>query len=133
VDRIWATIDTIGNRNPYHRDRPRVLIEILSPSAERIDRTEKGEAYRQIDSLWEYVLITQDQRCVDVQRRKNGWGSEVYEKTGRVRLPCLDLELDLDAVYADSGVTAGQADPGAPPAPSACLLKALAGYPVRAS
>jgi Uma2 family endonuclease len=94
-----------SDRDPYYRDRPRVLMEVLSPSTERIDRTEKGEAYRQIDSLQEYLLVTQDQRRVEVQRRENGWGSVVYERTGRVRLACLDLTLDLDAIYSDSGVS----------------------------
>ena len=94
-----------SDRDPYFRARPLLLMEIFSPSTERIDRTEKTEAYRQIDSLQEYLLVTQDQRRVEVQRRKNGWNAEVFESRGSVRLACLDLELDLDAVYAGSGVS----------------------------
>jgi Uma2 family endonuclease len=93
-----------SDRDPYYRNRPLLLMEILSPSTERIDRAEKAEAYRRIDSLREYLLITQDQRRVEIQRRENEWMPEVIEASGKVRLVSLDLDLDLDILYADSGV-----------------------------
>ena len=38
---------------------PRVLVEVLSPSTERYDRTTKFRHYQQIPSLREYVLVSQ--------------------------------------------------------------------------
>jgi Uma2 family endonuclease len=37
----------------------RVIVEVLSPSTEAYDRGEKFDRYRQLDSLEEYVLISQ--------------------------------------------------------------------------
>jgi Uma2 family endonuclease len=93
-----------GDRHPYYRDRPLLLMEILSPSTERIDRTEKTQAYRQIESLREYLRVTQDERRLEVQRREDDWKPEVIEGSGKVRLVSLDLDLDLETLYADSGV-----------------------------
>jgi Uma2 family endonuclease len=39
---------------------PMVIIEVLSPSTERYDRGKKFQQYRDLPSLQEYVLITQD-------------------------------------------------------------------------
>ena len=39
---------------------PVVIIEVLSPSTEVYDRTEKFEYYKQITTLQEYILVLQD-------------------------------------------------------------------------
>ena len=44
---------------------PTVLIEVLSPSTAAYDRGEKFAAYQKLDSLCEYVLISQDSVCVE--------------------------------------------------------------------
>ncbi|HUQ71770.1 MAG TPA: Uma2 family endonuclease, partial [Planctomycetaceae bacterium] len=44
---------------------PRVLFEVLSPSREAYDRGKKFRHYRTLPSLREYVLIAQDQVCVE--------------------------------------------------------------------
>jgi Uma2 family endonuclease len=44
---------------------PIVLIEVLSPSTEAYDRGEKFAHYRQIASLQEYVLVSQDRISVE--------------------------------------------------------------------
>ena len=45
---------------PRTLTNPRVIIEVLSPSTEAVDRGEKFFRYMQIESLVEYVLIAQD-------------------------------------------------------------------------
>ena len=44
---------------------PTVLIEVLSPSTAAYDRGEKFRRYQYLDSLCEYVLISQDSVCVE--------------------------------------------------------------------
>lgn len=44
---------------------PTVVIEVLSPSTEDFDRTEKFFAYQRLDSLREYLLVSQDKVCVE--------------------------------------------------------------------
>ncbi|MFO8038350.1 MAG: Uma2 family endonuclease, partial [Sodalinema sp.] len=45
---------------------PRLIIEVLSPSTARFDRTEKFADYRTIPSLEEYVLVSSDRQQVEV-------------------------------------------------------------------
>src|SRR5437660_7721120 len=40
----------------YYRKHPKLIIEVSSPSTERIDRSEKLLAYKQVKSLKEYVI-----------------------------------------------------------------------------
>ncbi|CAK0766489.1 Uma2 family endonuclease [Gammaproteobacteria bacterium] len=56
-------------------DAPILLVEVLSPTTETVDRREKLAAYRQIPSLQEYVLVRQDVPRVEVFRRQGdiGW------------------------------------------------------------
>ena len=44
---------------------PRVVIEVLSPSTERYDRTTKFRHYKQLPSVQEYVLVSQDEPLVE--------------------------------------------------------------------
>jgi len=44
------------DRASHHREQPVLIIEVLSPTTDRIDRAEKFRAYTSIPSLIEYVL-----------------------------------------------------------------------------
>jgi Uma2 family endonuclease len=44
---------------------PVVVFEILSPSTEMYDRRDKFEKYRAIETLKEYVLVSQDRVLVE--------------------------------------------------------------------
>jgi len=50
------------NRNTL--TNPKVVIEILSDSTERYDRTTKFRHYRQIPTLMEYLLVAQDEALI---------------------------------------------------------------------
>ena len=49
---------------------PLILVEVLSPSTEAYDRGEKFGHYRQLVSLQEYVLVSQDKVLVEHYRRQ---------------------------------------------------------------
>ncbi len=53
----------------YAKRYPALIIEILSPSTEAYDRGRKFAAYRQLESLQEYVLVSLDERRIEVFRR----------------------------------------------------------------
>ena len=42
---------------------PTIMIEVLSPSTEAYDRGDKFAHYRQLQSLQEYILVSQDKVC----------------------------------------------------------------------
>lgn len=53
---------------PEDRDtltNPKVVIEVLSNSTEKYDRTTKFRQYKQLPSLMEYVLVSQDEPLVE--------------------------------------------------------------------
>ncbi len=63
---------------PENRDtlvNPKVIIEVLSPSTERYDRTTKFRHYKQLPSVMEYVLVAQDEPLVEryVRKAEPGW------------------------------------------------------------
>ncbi len=70
--------------NPFDKNsiiNPSVIFEVLSPSTERYDRGEKWARYRRLDSLEEYVLVSQDRPEVEQYvRQKSGlWSYKAVE------------------------------------------------------
>jgi Uma2 family endonuclease len=85
-----------------HVTRPCVIIEILSGRSGRIDHTEKLEIYQGIPSVQAYLIVHQRQQRVERQWRDadGTWQMEVIT-SGSVPIPCIGLDLALDAIYAD--------------------------------
>lgn len=88
------------DRATYHRERPCLIVEVLSESTERLDRREKMLAYQTIESLQEYVLVAQDVRRVEVYRRTDHWAPSMHTE-GPVRLVSLDTAVPVEAIYQD--------------------------------
>lgn len=55
---------------------PKLIVEVLSPSTSRIDRTEKLNNYTTIPSLEGYLLVDQDQPLIILHRRRTDWTAE---------------------------------------------------------
>jgi Uma2 family endonuclease len=91
---------------------PSLIVEVLSPTTEAIDRREKMLAYRQIESLREYVLVDQERRWVEVYRRtESGWVADMYSPEDTVTLNLVNLksgaaplDIDMAELYEGSGV-----------------------------
>jgi Uma2 family endonuclease len=62
---------------------PTVIIEVLSESTERYDREEKFGYYRELRSLQEYVLVSQNEILVEVFRRAAADGGRWECQVGR--------------------------------------------------
>lgn len=80
---------------------PLLLIEILSPSTKSFDRIIKFESYKKIPTFEEYLLISQDKRCVEqFYKDENGqWQfGEVLSK-GMLQLKSMDVELNINDLY----------------------------------
>ncbi len=86
----------------YYRKQPRLIIEVSSPGTERIDRSEKLLAYKQVKSLKEYVIVSQVRVQVEVFRRGRGdrWSSQVLtDLRDELRLESVGLTLTVADVY----------------------------------
>ena len=78
---------------------PKLIIEVLSSSTFRKDRHNKRLAYQQIESLEEYVLVSQEARHVEVYRRADGWQASIHIG-GVMEFRSVDFALALDEIYA---------------------------------
>jgi Uma2 family endonuclease len=77
---------------------PTVVVEVLSKSTEQLDRNERFLLFQQVDSLEEYVLVSQDERRIEVRRRVGrNWTSEVCLGGESVRIH--GSEIAIDTVY----------------------------------
>lgn len=88
-----AHIDTLLN--------PSVIIEVLSDSTELYDRVKKFAHYRRIDSLREYVLVSQNEMRIEHYRLDAGrWiFSDVSGSDNVLHLESIDCHLPVSAIY----------------------------------
>jgi Uma2 family endonuclease len=75
---------------------PTVLVEVLSESTERYDRDGKFQAYKQLPSLEEYVLVSQHERMVEVYRRQadGEWSCQTAGPGGEVNVHGQAVRVD---------------------------------------
>lgn len=82
---------------------PTLLIEVLSPSTELYDRGAKFGHYRRLESLREYVMITQDRASIERYERQEDsrfWMlSEIEGLETSVELSSIGCTLALSEVY----------------------------------
>ena len=91
----------------YYLQHPKLIIEVLSPSTEQIDRREKALNYRQIATLEEYVLVAQDRPHVELQRRADNWQPTVITSLDTAaEFHSIGLSLPLTQIYDDTRVSA---------------------------
>lgn len=79
---------------------PAIVVEVLSPSTEAYDRGGKWEAYQEIPSLRDYLLVSQHQiRVEHFQRGANGaWSYRVLIAGDSAQL-ANGVSLAVDAIY----------------------------------
>ena len=80
---------------------PQVIIEVHSDSTANYDRGEKFGRYRQLESLQEYILISQDQVQVDhyLRQGKQWVLSEFSTLEDILPLASIEAELPLRQIY----------------------------------
>jgi Uma2 family endonuclease len=81
---------------------PTLIVEVLSESTEAYDRGGKFARYRKLDSLTEYVLITQTKPHIEhyVRQPDNRWLlAEAERLHDSIHLPSIDCHLALAEVY----------------------------------
>lgn len=81
---------------------PTVIVEVLSPSTETYDRNDKFMSYQTLESLQEYILVSQKSVGVEQYVRQNGtWILRDFRTLEDVlQLASIECSLVLQAVYA---------------------------------
>lgn len=87
---------------------PVVLVEVLSESTAAYDAGDKFEHYRQIPALRAYLLVSQDQRRIELRSRDDDgtWHNRIAGSGECLYLEAIAMELVVDAIYERSPLTA---------------------------
>ncbi len=98
-----AIYENLGNQRMLVN--PMLIVEILSASTEKFDRILKFKAYKSIESLREYLLISQDQKIVTLYTKHNEkfWFQSEYVDGETLKLESLECKLSVDEIY--QGIT----------------------------
>lgn len=111
VDGLYAYPDVtvVCGDIRYHDDRndvivnPTVLVEVLSPSTEAVDRGRKWAQYQNIESLTDYLLVSQNEPRVEHFARHRDDGQWLFSSAvgldAAVRIASIECVLPLSEVY----------------------------------
>lgn len=104
----YPDISVVCGTEKFEDDRqdillnPTVILEILSPSTESYDRGKKFQHYRTLQSLQEYILISQDSPRIEhyVRQENDQWLlSEANQLDAVIEMPSIQCRLLLADVY----------------------------------
>ena len=89
------------DKDPRFVQFPCLIVEMLSPSTEAIDRGIKFAQYRKFTALQEYVLVQVDQPFVEVFRRnaQGQWVLSEYTLEDRFCFESLNVEIAIADLY----------------------------------
>lgn len=86
--------------NDYYKERPCVIIEVLSNSTNRTDKNEKRHAYLALPSLKLYLLAdSRRQWVMGYYRTKAGWEERIFAEQDSIPIPCADTQLTIEDIY----------------------------------
>jgi Uma2 family endonuclease len=82
---------------------PCLIVEVLSNTTEAFDRGDKFDDYRNLESLQEYVLVSQTRRRVECFRRntEGQWVLYPYGEVDEIHLSSVDFRCAVADVYED--------------------------------
>ena len=88
------------NDNDYYKEKPCLIVEVLSKSTERVDKHEKLQAYLAIPSLQTYLIVDSRKKLIQgYHLRENNWEERIYQEQDEVSLDCLEMVLSVEDVY----------------------------------
>ena len=98
---VMVTCDDYDRNNNTSKCHPCLVVEVLSESTEAFDRGDKFSDYRHLDSLQEYVLISQMRPQVEVFRRnvEGLWVLHPYGEGDTVKLASVGWSGAIAELY----------------------------------
>lgn len=99
---IQVTCAETDRADRHVKRAPVLVVEVLSASTAAFDMGDKFAAYRQLDSLREYVLVDQERIRVQIYRRSDQrWLVDSVGPGERLRLDSIDLDCPVEKLYED--------------------------------
>ena len=91
---------------------PCLIIEVLSDGTEGFDRGDKFADYQELETLQEYVLISQKRQRVECFRRnaEGLWVLYSYTQGSEIHLASVDFRTSMDAIYEDVTFTGNDSE-----------------------
>ncbi|NEQ41344.1 MAG: Uma2 family endonuclease [Okeania sp. SIO3I5] len=85
----------------YYKSFPCLIVEVLSPSTQDLDRREKRLNYQSLASFQEYILVDQTEMKVEIYRRSEvgNWSRESLGKEDFLELNSVELTLTMADIY----------------------------------
>ncbi|MGK7946629.1 MAG: Uma2 family endonuclease [Microcystaceae cyanobacterium] len=97
----FVTCDERDRQDRYLKRYPKLIAEVLSSSTSTFDKGEKFNDYQQIETLEEYLLISQESQRVECRRCTSvgNWETTIYEMGDQVILESIGLEFAIADLY----------------------------------
>jgi Uma2 family endonuclease len=85
---------------------PRLVVEVLSPTTEAIDRGKKAAYYRACPTIQEYIMVDSEEVFVEVHRREEQrWTINTFEPGYTITLESLGIQFPIEDVYEGTSLT----------------------------
>ncbi|HLP88683.1 MAG TPA: Uma2 family endonuclease [Nostocaceae cyanobacterium] len=100
---IMVTCDQRDRDFEYFKRYPNLIIEVLSPATEALDRGDKFSDYQELETLQEYVLVSQNRQRIDCFRRnsESRWVLYNYRENQELELTSINFKCPVSDVYED--------------------------------
>ncbi len=84
----------------YYKEKPCLIIEVLSRSTERIDKHEKLQAYLAMPSLQTYLMVDSRKKFIKGYHcSEESWEEHTYQEQDEIFIDCLGIMLSVEGVY----------------------------------
>lgn len=99
---VFTTKEPLSNGSVYIKEKPELIIEVLSDSTRKYDTIDKFINYQQFDSLQYYLLVEPETVHISVfSRGEDGdWNLDTYSRsTDIINLFKLDINFEAGEIY----------------------------------
>ena len=88
-----------NNDDDYYQNSPVIIVEVLSKSTGKYDKSNKRLSYFNISTLKEYILIEQDNCEIVVFEKDKGWQSSYYFLGDEISFKSIDVSVSVEDIY----------------------------------
>ena len=99
---VFVTCDPADLATEMIFKSPVLVVEVLSPTTQAYDRSQKFALYRRLDSLREYLLVDTDTRRVESFHRnpQDQWVLSDMSGSDELTLPSIQARIPMSQVFA---------------------------------
>ena len=100
---VMVTCDERDRAFSTFKKYPCLIVEVLSEGTEAFDRGDKFADYQELETLQEYVLISQKRQRIECFRRnaEGLWVLHTYSPRSEIHLASVEFRSSIDALYED--------------------------------